>query len=503
MESGRQRGRLQALEAAGLAVVAVAVGFRLYALGRLPGINGDEAWYGVLAARLGHANPDGWRTPSGNLPGPFQLGVLAILGRLPGWGAPPPFALLRVPSVLASLAQIALMFLVARKHFGRAVAAVAALLTAALPIEIAYARFGWDPSHAGMVAIVALHLALEGRRAPTIACFALAVWVHPTSLFLAPALIAADVFRRPDWPQAARRASLALLVMGAAFVVLLALRSRGLPAGMGATVFLLRLVDPRQWARFALLFVRLLSGETVYTYITGAGYGAARAPIDLAVGALLVAALWRGGRRLRGKPRELGIVVGWLASVAAFFAIAGPEALEPHVERYALPLMVPTILALAILACEALPELRAVALTVAISAALLVGFPRRYFAELEATGSTSHPTFWTGPVEPKLAAFTQIAAEARVRGGPAEIVAYGWWLTWPLKYLALGSSVEVVDGTPPDGALPAAGAYLVSFAGNDGDGWARRFGPVVLRWQIRGAGGHVAVNVWQRAAAAP
>ncbi len=43
--------RATALAVAAGVAIAIAVLFRLYALGRLPGVNGDEAWYGVQKAR--------------------------------------------------------------------------------------------------------------------------------------------------------------------------------------------------------------------------------------------------------------------------------------------------------------------------------------------------------------------------------------------------------------------------------------------------------------------
>jgi hypothetical protein len=486
----RGRSREAAVAAGAAVVVAVAVAFRLHALGRLPGINGDEAWYGVLAAGLGGPHPHGWLTPSGNPPAPFQLGLLALLSRL----APPSFALLRVPAVLASLGQMALTFVVARRHLPRDVAIVALLLTAALPVEIAYARFGWDPSHSGLVAVAALHFALVRRLPALLALFALAVWVHPTNVFLGPWLVAALVFGEADWRRAARRAGIAAAVGGAGLLVALIVVGAVGHAGGSAAAVLRRLCDPRQWARFARAFVELLDGQTVFTYVTGAGYGAARAPIDLAVGALIVIVVARGGRRLTGRPRELGLVVGWLATVVAFHVFAGPDALRPHVERYGLCLMVPTIVALSILAVEAAAGLGALVATAAVSVALLGAFWRGYFVALETTGSTSHETFWTGPVEPKAEAFRRI--EAATGGRATRVVADGYWLYWPLAYLAHDTALDVRDAERLDDE--PGGTYLVGFPNGRVDEWARRSGAARLRWEIPGAAGRIVLRVWER-----
>jgi hypothetical protein len=494
MEGARGPGKHVAVGASVAAVVAVAVAFRLHALARLPGINGDEAWYGVVAARLGAAGHS-WLTPSGNPPAPFQLGLLALFDRTLRV-LPPSFAMLRVPAVLASLVQLGLTFFVARRHLGQAVALVAVLLTAALPIEIAYARFGWDPSHTGFVAVAALHFALVGRAPAVLALFALAVWVHPTNVFLAPWLVASLVFGETDWRRAARRAgSLALGGGALALVALVALALAGAAGGRAAAV-LWRVVDPRQWARFALALVRLLDGDTVLTFITGSGLGAARALVDAAVAVALGFAVVRGGRRVvaGGDPRKLGLVVGWLATLVAFFVFAGPDALRPHVERYGVCLLVPTIVALAVLVVEAGAGQGPVVAVAVASAALLGLFWRGYFVALETTGSTSHETFWTGPVEPKAEAFRLI--EAETGGRPTAVLADGYWLYWPLAYLARGSRLDVQD-VAAGGGTPTGAAYLVGFPDGSLDRWARAAPHVKLRWEIPGAGGRVVLRVWE------
>jgi hypothetical protein len=475
-------------------VLAAAIAFRLYALGRLPGINGDEAWYGVLAERLGHGNPYGWRTPSGNPPAPFQLGLLALLVRL----APPSFALLRLPAVIASIAQGAVTFVVARRHFGRGAALLALLLTAALPTEIVYARFGWDPSHSGLVAIAATHVALAGRR-PALAALAalvvLLVWVHPTNVFLAPFLGAILVFRHPERRLLLRRAAPLLGVLAAGLLVgalVAAVAGRGGAAGERGGAVLSRLVHPRAWWEFTVGFVRLLDGDTVFTYITGAGYGAARPAIDLVAALLRAATVVAGRRRLAGDPAKLGVVVGWAASVAAFFVFAGPDALRPHLERYAVCLMVPTILALAVLATSAWPARRATVVAGAVAALALLAFWRCYFVALEITGSTSHQTFWTGAVEPKRDAFEHIAAEAGPRG--AHVVAESWWLLWPLRFLAADGPVEVEDRLPTRADGDGRDWYFVDFPGGATARAAAEQG-AAPRWQIRGAGERPVIEV--------
>ena len=496
MTEARSRPSPAVLLAVGLGVL-VALALRVFALGRLPGVNGDEAWYGAQALRLLDGGPFTVRTPNGNLPGPLQLAALTAVHAV----AAPSFALLRWPTVLASIAQCVLTWLAVRRHLGVGAAAIAAMLTAFLPANVVYARFGWDPSWSGLVAILAVHLALSGSAWGCAAAFALALTVHPTNVFLAPALALAFLGAeagRSGWPAALRRAA----VLGALLVPalgILAWSASGAAAssvsvGMGA-----RLLSPAAWADFVLLYLRLLSGDTVLTYITGSGLGAARLPAELAIGVTLVLLLALGARRLRPASAEAGLVAGWLATLAAFAVVVGPAGLQPHVERYGLVLLVPTVLGVTVLVRALAAPGRgwtvAWGATVAAAAAATLALALGYFGALERTGSTSHEAFWTGPVEPKGEALRLVDAEARQRGG-ARLVAESFWLYWPIAYLAHGGAVDVRNPDDLEGTIPPGGTYWVGFAGGRLEQVAARNPTLVERWSIPGAGGRAAVRVW-------
>lgn len=480
--------------------LGVALVFRVYALGRLPGLNGDEAWYGVQVLRFLGGEEVHWRTPTGNLVGPLHAGVLLVLQRF----VDPSLALLRVPSLLSSLLQLGLTYVVVRRHFERSTAALALVLTAVLPVNIAYARFGWDPSHSGLVAIVAAHFALAGNPWGSALSFALALAVHPTNVFLAPFLVMA--FFGGQWERGSRwralaRSGLHAVLLGGALGVL-SLTTSGGRASLAWPDVLHRLSTAEEWGLFARLFSRLLTGDTVYTYLAGSGLGGARDLADVAVAGILLGLLGLGAWRLRRGPWGLvpGIVLGWLVSVVAFFLVAGNGAISPHHERYAVCLLVPTVLAVSV----GLRELgergarlwRPYALTASVAALLLVGFYLRYFLFLERTGSTSHETFWTGAVEPKAAAFERILAEAKGRGG-ARIVTESWWVHWPLAYLAWGQPLEVVGvwELSEDSRRPG-GTYWVGFPGGPLEQQFRSLYPGAKHWDIPGAGRPAALRVW-------
>ena len=129
-----------------LAVFGTGIAFRSLWLANIPGINGDEAWYGAQLRDLPHFT---WHTPSGNIVDPFHMLPLALSQFL----FPSGFLALRLPSLLSGLLLIGLGWLIFRKSLSPTVALIFALLVAGSPDLIAYSRFGWDASHTGLATL--------------------------------------------------------------------------------------------------------------------------------------------------------------------------------------------------------------------------------------------------------------------------------------------------------------------------------------------------------------
>jgi hypothetical protein len=183
----------------------------------------------------------------------------------------------------------------------------------------------------------------------------------------------------------------------------------------------------------------------------------------------------------------------------AFFALAGNDSLQPHMERYALCLVVPTVLALGVLLRElggrGAHSWRPYALTAAVAALLLTGFWLRYFRSLEQTGSTSHETFWTGATEPKQEAFRRMLAEAGPRGG-AQVWVETWWVYWPVAYLSAGGPLDVRFVGEAQGAVLPGGTYWLVFPDSPLDRLLAASRQATVRWEIPGAARPVALRVW-------
>ena len=121
-------------------MLVVAVWFRCHDLGSMPGINGDEAWYGVQAEMVLHGEPISWHTPTGNLLNPLFFGPQLLLHAC----FEPSFALLRTTALLSGLLALVVNYWLCRDVFGCRAALISTTILAVLPIDIVYSRLAWD-----------------------------------------------------------------------------------------------------------------------------------------------------------------------------------------------------------------------------------------------------------------------------------------------------------------------------------------------------------------------
>ena len=425
------------------ACVSAAIGLRFYAIDHLPGINGDEPQYAVHA----HAFFDGAKLSSlrtgSDLPmNPAFFGTVVVLQKL----LPQTFWTLRLSAVVLSLATITLAWVLFRQR-GAMFAATFACLVAALPIHLGYARFAWDPTAIPTVSVLALAASARGRALWTLAAWLLCLWVHPTTVFLAPCLAA------PFLARLGARAALGVLALPLmAAVAYLGLEGDWLPGAVAnvlrgdlSAAARARALDPAQLGSFLLAYLELLSGPTIYRYITGSlsrRAGQLHLALSLAlVLPLLAAGLCAAARRRR--TLDLATALGWLVSVLLLYLLAGPVAVEPKTERYAVCLTVPACYVLSTcIDALATTGVRARWLRIALSllgGALLVSFCTHYLHRLERPDSAREDAFRSGEIEPKLQALRAVAALRDPAKLPL-IYVEDWWIYWPVRYLATSSS---------------------------------------------------------------
>jgi hypothetical protein len=448
----------------------VAIAFRVWRLGTVPGINGDEAWYGVQMEQLAAGQRFEWKTPPGNLLNPFHSGVLLVLLR----AFAPEFWILRAPAFVSSVAAVFACAVLWRSFLQPRLSWVAALLFASLPVTIAYARFGWDASQSILAGIVLVYGLMQERWLLAWCALGAAVWIHPTNILLAPLVLAHFLFRQP-----ATRWGLSIR-LAAGLAMLAALRHLFVPSGFTATLSVLtgRLTSLETWASFGALFGQLFSGVTSYTYIVGTMASLNRSLHDAILwSAVASVVILGGGSFFRNGSRASHVhAVGMIGVLMAFYSFGGLRALTPHYERYGLGLVAPSVLMFVVLLGHALDRLSrqtvAVWVGCVLAAACLISVQFNYLTRLASTGGESHRTFRTSATEPKKAALAFIVERSTQQMDciATRVIAEDWWLYWPLRYLIDNaprfevtlSTEQSIDGLI--GGLDRC-SYLVGFSG--------------------------------------
>ncbi len=401
-----------------------------------------------------------------NIINPFYLLPLIGLHAL----APPSVALLRGVAAISGALALVVNYGLCRRAFDRRTAQISTVLLAVLPINLAYSRFGWDASQSLLFTLPVLYLPMMRpwsaagnwrRLSAGMLALAAATWVHPTNIFAAPLVVLPWMMCRRTWPNSRMLRVFAacigpdgkpseLLVTSGMFVGLIA-------AATAHAVW--HVSAPARAVSFVLNLVRLFSGATVYRFISGALPDMVESPTlaDLD-GFDAFAILWIGlavygfVRQLRLRWQTADVCLAWSVPLVllGFFIVAGPAALQPHFERYALVLIAPGAVLLARgITWWTLGDPRRSALTMLVASAcgwvLLAGYWSFYWREFDATGGAGHLAFRTARSEPKAQAL-DVICRSRAEGGQTTIAVDDWWLYWPLRYLASGDpALRVVD----------------------------------------------------------
>ena len=175
-------------------LLGTAIWFRLLRLDSVPGDQRRRGLVGVQALAWLAGRPYEARTTSGN---PIDLFFLVPVALLHAIGSPS-FALLRLVPAVANLLALVAGFFFARRLYGETTAWIHTVALAVLPTAIAHSRICQDPSQSvfwtGLVVYLAL-LAVTDRGAAwrwyagALVLFPVALWTHPTNVFVAPFLL--------------------------------------------------------------------------------------------------------------------------------------------------------------------------------------------------------------------------------------------------------------------------------------------------------------------------
>ena len=389
-------------------LVGVSCWLRVSSLGHIPGVNGDEAWYGNLVQDL-FSGQHRFVTPSRVPVNPFFAIPLLLLHCL----FDPSVSLLRVPALLSGFAALIVNYALARKFYSRKAAVWSTTILAILPIMIAYSRFGWDTAQMPLATVVIIYAALATQRNPTernlrlawIALFA-GLIVHPTCLFLTPLtlFLTMDAMGR-DLPEIVRRG----------FEWSRTPRTMFLLAGMAALITTIRfdwqfgrLIPTESFStliQFLALLGDLLSGRTAMTYLSGAS----TSDVSWTVWRLLTLSITfvSVAKMLRSDVVEIRLVgCGFTLWLTAFFVAVGTKGLAPGFERYGMFLIVPVVFIWTHCLVElSLKYRRSIAVVLLIVGSVnLFQFHLGYFAFIRDTGGSAAMTFRTADQEPKACA---------------------------------------------------------------------------------------------------
>jgi hypothetical protein len=449
-------------------------------------VNGDEAWFAVRYYDVTHGAAESLATPTGN-PSFFYYALLLAGQAL----LPAGVAALRFPAAASGFCLVLCTYLLLRRVTAMAVAAAAAILMAALPVNLIYARIGWVPCLTVLACLFPVVFAVRLKPLWTAAALLLAYLIHPTTLFLTPVVVMPFVFR---WRRQNERSTKHLLAYGGGLALLAAAGGIATylaqPSLVGpALAKIPDRLDPFNLPADVLVhFVQLFSGTTSFRYVAGSAYGNLALLADLATGAAMFVALAFGSRPLwrEGGPK-LAAAAGLAVSLAGAVLVAGPEILHPHFERYGLFVVAPTVVVFVFL-CESSQTLAGRPWRLLAAASLggwfLLGIYTVQFHDffLE-TGGRNEYAFRTGPNEPKAAAYAVIQRD-REPDEPVSVVASSWWNHYPIRYLMASHgnlesgdlifNLEGGEDTSQKRELAADRVqYVVVFAGDPVDQWLR------------------------------
>jgi 4-amino-4-deoxy-L-arabinose transferase-like glycosyltransferase len=453
-----------------ISICLFALWVRTSDLGNLPGINGDEAWYGVQVSQIMAGRPFALRTPSGLPLNPFFVALEAPLLFV----FQPSFWILRAPAVVLSVVAVVAVFVLGSRVLDRTTALLASLLLATLPPVIGYSRLGGVsvPGECMLLGILALYFAFRGKGLATLCSFVACVFIQPSNIFLFPALLA--LFVAALWRTETEASKRRQIVWMTGAIVLIPLVTWILiTPGSERLSLLAARAAPSNWLRFLRHYGRLISGVSLNHFVVGPLSAQADTRSDGIFWSLFLTLLVLGVPRLvqRRQWDRIALIIGLILGGMALYLAVGPEILRPHRERYGLYLVIPTVLGAASLISSLLPDpdcdgswvLRQACLAVIVLGAwgLLFSFKTRYLDAIKETGGESHVTFRTAAIEPKQQAFQRIlddlanrnpglAQEAsaprsaiiqenqlgseRRRAWP--VLAEDWWLYWPLRFLS-------------------------------------------------------------------
>lgn len=502
--------------------LALAFVTRTIWLGNIPGINGDEAWYGIMA-RCGFDLS--MRTPTGNFPNVFYLVPQIILHKI----FPPSFILLRAVSLLSGLALVVVgSWMIGRKH-GRRAALYFTMLCAGMPVLVAYSRFGWDVSQTGLAAVFLVLFSLSKNWVSAAVMLAVAFIIHPSNLFLVfiPVNLAVVEFRSQHESLVTKRVAVSHVARALLFLLLVLcvalfkmhwlsyiVSLLGMDQALSTARQMLqggivdRILSLEGWIKLAVLFGDLISGVTMYRYLAGP-ISDLSAAIHSALFWLLIIPTIVCGVRVstrRGDYQLMALLIGVFLGLVMMYVLFGTYPISPHYERYSQFLVIPAVVLFVLCLMELRPRV-STPLCMFVAVFWLVSLTMHYFLPFHSTGGLSHQAFRTAKIEPKQQVIDYIIANTGEGSRPA-VIGENWWLVMPIRYLVGDLEGEIVAQShyvrPKEQiatAMSEGNVYLVSFSDSAWNALIAQndYADTLTKKIIYDYGDNPLIHVWHRA----
>jgi len=405
--------------------------FRVVWIDRFPGINGDEAWYGVVVNRYLSGKDMSWRTPTGNWLNPLYVGLL-------GWVRlvfPARMWVLRLPAVISGASLMIVTMKWGRKIWGKELNKWLVVLVSVIPIDIAYSRFGWDTSQAGLAAMVVLMSVFRENWKWMFVAVVGSLVIHPSMVFLTPVIWGVMVGSVWKTRKKMKKMELVKVMIGVGLVIVVWKATVGFDEVRVMNSD--RVLNLETWVEYGRFWGDVMNGIAVYEYIGGGVVQEWKWLLNgvwwLGVMPLLVWAM-----KIATESKEwkwLGMMVGLIVGGVMFLGLGGVSAIGIGYERYVVWMVVPVLLWWAYgmeKLLEKVKRRKIMELGWLMGVGVwLMSFWVGYFDPYMDNSRKMHRTFWSGKVEPKQQVVDWLERNGE---GRAVVVAENWWVYWPVRY---------------------------------------------------------------------
>ncbi len=512
-------------------ILLISLFYRFWKLGVIPGANADEYWLFYHFKDILNDRSSDLLTPTGR-PLAFPYAMAAYFSDLIFPGT---FWTLRVPAAVSGVLTIIAAFFFLNKTHSIFAATAASVLIAVIPINIVFSRLGWEYGFIGLASLLITGFSLKGRWFFCLISMLFGMSLHPILVFLSPMcllLASYDLWTKYTFRISVKIMATSIIITAPVIgVAVFCLTSDVMKAVVFSKLssIMENLLSVERWGLFYENLFRMLSYDIVidrvgFSYMDSILNGKSLSILFLTITIIACFRMYR--------QRNLRLLIfsgGVFLSILSLYVSTGLLTVSRPYERYGLFLIVPIIICISVFIdhlCHT-RKTRQICLLLLIAGAWLsvYEFNRLYFRTFELTGGNVHPTYKTGPVEPKIAAVQWIVEDYNSgvfknsnRERPV-VFTHDWRTYWPIDYVTQQKSVKLIQMTETQwtndihlksffvflsnnfqlfSKLMKEGAYILGFSGIPFEFWYYNMvtGMPLKRTDFLDFAGNPAISVW-------